>query len=62
MYECCGKERTLLPFILHILTVKAKFGWPDSSFNELLTLLAKLLPKPNLVPRNTHEAKNIIDP
>jgi hypothetical protein len=40
----------MLHFILFLLIVKAKLGWLDNSFNELLTLLAKLLPKPNFVP------------
>jgi hypothetical protein len=62
MYEGCGKEWTVLRFMLHLLVVKEKFGWLDNSFNELLTLLASLLPKPNLVPRNTYEAKKIINP
>jgi hypothetical protein len=62
MYEGCGKEWTVLRFMLHLLIVKAKFGWSDNSFNELLTLLVNLLPKPNLVPRNTYEAKKIINP
>jgi hypothetical protein len=54
MYKGCGKEWAMLRFMLHLLIVKAKFGWSDNSFNELLTLLANLLPKPNLVPRNTY--------
>jgi hypothetical protein len=62
MYEGCGKEWTVLRFPLHLLIVKAKFGWSNNSFNELLTLLANLLPKPNLVPRNTYEAKKIMNP
>jgi hypothetical protein len=62
MYEGCGKEWTVLRFMLHLLIVKAKFGWSDNSFNELLTLLANPLPKPNMVPRNTYEAKKIINP
>jgi hypothetical protein len=61
MYDGCGKEWNVLHFMLHLLIVKAKFGWSDKSFNELLTLLANLLPKPNLVPRNTYEAKKIIN-
>jgi hypothetical protein len=61
MYEGCGKEWTVLCFLLHLLIVKEKFGWSDNSFNELLTLLAKLHSKPNLVPRNTYEAKKIIN-
>jgi hypothetical protein len=55
MYEGCGKEWTMLRFMLHLLIVKEKFGWSDNSFNELLTLLVNLPPKPNLVPRNTYE-------
>jgi hypothetical protein len=47
MYEGCRKEWTMLHFMLHLLILKAKFGWSDNSFNELLTLLANLLPKPN---------------
>jgi hypothetical protein len=62
MYEGCGKEWTALRFLLHLLIEKAKFEWSDNSFNELLTLLANLLPKPNLVLRNTYEAKKIINP
>ena len=52
----------MLRFILQLLIVKAKFGWSDNSFNELLTLLANLLPKTNLLPKNTYEAKKIINP
>jgi hypothetical protein len=62
MYECCGKEWIVLCFLLHLLIVKVNFGWSDNSFNELLTLLANPLPKTNLVPRNTYEAKKIINP
>jgi hypothetical protein len=42
------------------LMLKAKHGWSDSSFNDLLRLLGSLLPKPNFVPKNTYEAKKII--
>jgi hypothetical protein len=62
MYEGCEKEWTVLRFMQHLLIVKAKFRWSDNSFKKLLTLLANLFPKPNLVPRNTYEAKKIINP
>jgi hypothetical protein len=62
MYEGCGKEWTVLRFLLHLLIVKAKFRWSNNSFNKLLTLLANLLLKPNLVPRNAYEANKIINP
>uniref|UniRef100_K3XRP2 Uncharacterized protein n=1 Tax=Setaria italica TaxID=4555 RepID=K3XRP2_SETIT len=62
IYEGCGKEWTVLHFILYLLILKAKFGWLDKSFNDLLTLLGKLIPKPNFVPKNIYEANNIINP
>ena len=34
----------------------------DRSFNDLLTLLAVVLPKPNFVPTNTYQAKKLISP
>uniref|UniRef100_K3Y220 Transposase-associated domain-containing protein n=1 Tax=Setaria italica TaxID=4555 RepID=K3Y220_SETIT len=49
MYVGCGKEWTVLHFILHLLILKAKFGWSDNSFNDLLTLLGNLLPNPNFI-------------
>jgi hypothetical protein len=52
----------VLCFMLHLQNVKAKFGWSDNSFKELYTQWVKLLPKPNLVPRNTYEAKKIVNP
>uniref|UniRef100_K3ZEA0 Transposase-associated domain-containing protein n=1 Tax=Setaria italica TaxID=4555 RepID=K3ZEA0_SETIT len=50
MYVGCGKEWIV------------KFGWSDNSFNDLVTLLGNLLPKPNIVLKNTYEAKKIINP
>uniref|UniRef100_K3XRX6 Transposase-associated domain-containing protein n=1 Tax=Setaria italica TaxID=4555 RepID=K3XRX6_SETIT len=62
MYVGCGKEWTVLYFILHLLILKVKFGWSDNSFNDLLTLLGNLLLKLNFVPKNTYKAKKIINP
>ena len=62
MYVGCGKEWTVLRFIHHLLILKAKFGLSDNSFNDLLTLLGNLLPKSNFVPKDTYEAKKIINP
>jgi hypothetical protein len=59
MYEGCGKKWTVLRSMLHLLIVKAKFRWSDNSFNGLLTLLANLLPKPNLVPINTMKQRRL---
>ena len=58
----CEKRWSLLRFLLNILILKAKYGWSDRSFNDLLTLLAVVLPKPNFVPTNTYQAKKLISP
>ena len=39
MYDGCGKEWTVLHFVLQFLILKAKFCWSDNSFNDLLILL-----------------------
>jgi hypothetical protein len=36
--------------------------WSDTSFNELLSLLATMYPTPNKVPANTYRAKKLIRP
>jgi hypothetical protein len=58
----CGKEFTQLRVMLELLKLKASHGWSDNSFLELLSLLAKLLPKPNTLPTSTYRAKKLICP
>ncbi|WVZ81389.1 hypothetical protein U9M48_028770, partial [Paspalum notatum var. saurae] len=58
----CPAHWSQLRFVIELLILKAKYGWSDSSFNDLLTLLAWLLPKPNFVPANTYRAKKVISP
>jgi len=58
----CEKRWPLLRFVLDILILKAKYGWSDISFNDLLTLLAVVLPKPNFVPSNMYQVKKFISP
>jgi hypothetical protein len=45
-----------------LLKLKVSHGWSDNSFSELLSLLAKLLPKPNTLPTSTYRAKKLICP
>jgi hypothetical protein len=56
----CGKEFTQLRVVLELLKLKASHGWSDNSFSELLSLLEKLLPKPNTLPTSTYRAKKLI--
>lgn len=58
----CPTHWTVLRFVLELLILKAKYGWSDCSFNDLLRLLSWLLPQPNSVPANTYEAKKVISP
>jgi hypothetical protein len=58
----CGKEFTQLCVVLELLKLKAYHGWSDNSFLELLSLLAKLLPKSNTLPTSTYKAKKLICP
>jgi hypothetical protein len=56
----CGKEFTQLRVVLELLKLKPSHGWSDNSFSKLLSLLAKLLLKPNTLPRSTYRAKKLI--
>jgi hypothetical protein len=56
----CGKEFTQLHVVLQLLKLKANHEWSDNSFSELLSLLAKLLSKPNTLPTSTYRAKKFI--
>ena len=44
------------------VNLKAKFGWSDTSFNELLKLLKEMLPDNNTLPDRMYEAKKILCP
>jgi hypothetical protein len=58
----CGKEFTQLRVVPELLKLKACYAWSDNSFSELLSLLAKLLPKPNTLPTSIYRAKKLICP
>jgi hypothetical protein len=56
----CGKKFTQLRVMLELLKLKASHGWSDNSFSDLLSLLTKLLPKPNTLPTSTYRTKKLI--
>jgi hypothetical protein len=58
----CGKEFTQLRVVLELLELKACYELSDNSFLELLSLLAKLLPKSNTLLTSTYRAKKLICP
>ena len=45
-----------------MLMLKARHGWSDTSFNDLLCILADTYLEGNKVPANTYRAKKLIRP
>ena len=47
-------KHIVLSTLVRLYNLKAKHGWSDNSFFELLSLLADILPDPNDMPRSTY--------
>ena len=62
MFLGCKKEHNKLHVVLTLLQMKASNGWFDKGFNELLQFLSDLLPKENVLPHNTYQAKKVVCP
>src|SRR6266511_676729 len=56
----CDDKFTLLHSVLDLLELKARNGWSDKSFMDLLVLLRDMLPKANKFPCNTYREKKLI--
>ncbi|CAM8975547.1 unnamed protein product [Rhodiola kirilowii] len=61
LYEGCSKY-TRLSATLKIFNLKAKNGWSDVSFTELLTLVKDMLPEDNTLHNRCYEAKKVMYP
>jgi len=61
LYPGCSSF-TRLPTILKLINIKARNGWTDKSFTELLKLLHEMLPKDNTLSTCHYEAKKILCP
>ncbi|XP_028215171.1 uncharacterized protein LOC114397290 [Glycine soja] len=53
---------TRLSAMLALVNLKARFGWSDRSFTELLVLLKNMLPNDNMLSKSHYEAKKILCP
>jgi hypothetical protein len=62
LYKGCLKYWMALRFDLQMLMLKARHGWSDTSFNDLLPVLADTYPNDNKVPANTYRVKKLIRP
>ena len=60
LYPCCSVSK--LEANLMLLEMKSSNGLSDKGFDDLLSLLQKLLPSPNGLPENTYQAKQMICP
>ena len=56
LYRGC-KKYTKMSAIVKLFNIKAKSGWSDKSFSDVLTLFADMLPEDNELPLSTREAK-----
>ena len=53
---------TRLSVVLGLVNLKARLGWSDKSFTDLLVLLKTMFPKDNMLPKSHYEAKKILCP
>ena len=60
LYKDCPKHEAALHFNLQMLMLKARHGWSDTSFNDLLRILASTYLEGNKVSTNTYRAKKLI--
>ena len=51
-----------LSTVLGLFNIKARNGWTDKNFTELLELFHQILPEGNTLPTSHYEAKKILCP
>ena len=59
LYKGCTKY-TKLSATVKLFNIKAKSGWSDKSFSDVLALFFDMLPEDNELPLSTIEAKRIL--
>ena len=62
LYDGCNPRVTRLSFTLELLKTKAKNKSTDTSLDELLKHLKKVLPAGSLCPASVEDAKKIVCP
>ncbi|MCL8568105.1 DUF4218 domain-containing protein [Proteus mirabilis] len=62
LYPTCEDGQKKLGSTLELLKWKAETGVTDSSFEKLLVLMKKMLPRKNELPASTYEAKKLVCP
>ena len=59
LYPGCTNYN-ILKFVIEMLNVKVMTNLSNKGLDMMLELLTKVLPKGNVVPRSTYEAKKIL--
>ena len=62
LYPNCEDGQTKLGTTLELLQWKAENGTSDKGFEKLLKIIKKMLPKDNVLPPSTYEAKKVVCP
>ena len=62
MYPNCEDGNTKLGTTLELLQWKAETGTTDKGFEKLLKIIKKMLPRDNVLPPSTYEAKKVVCP
>ena len=60
LYPGC-RNFTRLSALIKLYNLKARFGWSDKSFSELLQILGDMLPLNNELPLSMYEAKKTLN-
>ncbi|KAH7860786.1 hypothetical protein Vadar_017982 [Vaccinium darrowii] len=59
LYPGC-KSYTLLKYAIEVFNMKVTNHWTNRLLDMFLKFQSDLLPKPNLVPKNTYEARKVL--
>ena len=59
LYPRC-KKFTKLSALVRLYNLKVRYGWSNTSFSELLSIISDLLPENNEIPSSLYEAKKTL--
>ncbi|TYK28917.1 transposase [Cucumis melo var. makuwa] len=59
LYPGC-KKFTKLSALVRLYNLKVRYGWSNTSFSELLSIISDLLPDNNTIPTSLYEAKKTL--
>ncbi|KAH7842869.1 hypothetical protein Vadar_009953 [Vaccinium darrowii] len=60
LYPGCDKSDTLLSYVIEMLQVRVQNGWSNKSFNDVLKIQQRIMPKGNVIPGSIDECKKLL--